>query len=719
MTIKYCLIPLLFCIVFKSTCVLSTPKPIIFTNTTEPLRIGEYVSIFEDKNNTLSLNDVLKSVEFKQSTKDVPNLGVTKSCFWIKFSISNKSSSPNLLLEVAQPTISDISLYKLIKNNQYEEQNEGLFKSFYDRIYQNQNYLFNIDIPCGEIRTYYLKINSRDQVMLPIYIGSPKIIFESLTKKDLLFGLFIGTMIVMALYNIFVFFTIRDRVYLYYVLYILLIILVQSSLQGYAFRFLWPKNIQLAKICIFIFPALANISAILFTKSFLKISTIVPKLNMIFGLIISIFLFDIVIAFIGLYTASFIILQLSTILGSLILFFSSAYITFNKGYRPAKFFLLSWSFLLLCAIIFVLKDFAILPYNTFTSNSLQIGSALEVILLSFALADKINIYKKEKEISQAETLKAVQETARITTEQNIILEAKVIERTVELQTSNTELNKALVDLKEAESQLVEAEKMASLGQLTAGIAHEINNPINFVTSNVAPLKRDVDMLIDAITTIEEVGLSEDSIEEKQDRIEEYKEEIDFDYLKIEIGHLLKGIHEGASRTAEIVKGLRVFSRLDEDDLKKADINEGLESTLVIANNLLNNKIKLVKQYGNMPFVECYPGKLNQVFLNIISNGIYAIKKKYEDVAGGVLEIATYCDEKNVYIKIKDNGIGMDETTKKKIFEPFFTTKPVGEGTGLGMSITYNTIKKHNGQIHINSTLGIGTEFIIELRLQMD
>ena len=307
-----------------------------------------------------------------------------------------------------------------------------------------------------------------------------------------------------------------------------------------------------------------------------------------------------------------------------------------------------------------------------------------------------------------------QENERIIREQNVVLEQKVAERTAALKESNEELNTTLEDLKQAQSQLVDSEKMASLGQLTAGIAHEINNPINFVTSNVAPLKRDVSLLFDIIEKLEEIGLSEVAKQIKESQINEYKDEVEFDYLRIEITHLLKGIAEGSSRTAEIVKGLRIFSRVDEDDLKKADINEGLESTLIIVNNLLNNKITVSKEYGNLPLIECYPGKLNQVFLNIITNAIHAIEKKHGDEPTGELKIITYVDEENVYIKLKDNGTGMDENTKRKIFEPFFTTKEVGEGTGLGMSIAYNTIKKHNGQIILNSALGEGTEFILEL-----
>jgi hypothetical protein len=386
----------------------------------------------------------------------------------------------------------------------------------------------------------------------------------------------------------------------------------------------------------------------------------------------------------------------------------------KRGYRPAKFFLLAWIPLILSIIIWFLGDFNVLPYNTLTNYSMAIGSGLEAVLLSFALADKINIFKAEKQKSQEETLKALKENEKLIREQNVVLESKVKERTTELEASNEELSATLDNLKQAQMQLVESEKMASLGQLTAGIAHEINNPINFVTSNVAPLQRDINALIDVITTMEDISSSDASIAEKQQKIDDYKEEIDYDYLKIEISHLLKGINEGASRTAEIVKGLRVFSRLDEDDLKYADINEGIESTLVIANNLLGD-VKITKDLAELPLIECYPGKLNQVFLNIISNAVHAINKRLgSDSSEGEIVIKTHQNNELVSIEISDNGTGMDENTMKKIFEPFFTTKDVGEGTGLGMSIAYNTIKKHNGSIHLHSEIGKGTKFIIDL-----
>ncbi|MVN21241.1 sensor histidine kinase [Mucilaginibacter arboris] len=689
---------------------------VIFNNPNKFISISDKVEILEDKQNLLSIKEVIASKLFKKSSQKIPNFQITKSSIWIKLKILNNTQLNNLTLELPYPTIDSISLISVINDSTFNVENTGEYIPIYKRTFHHQNYAFNLNIKPKESKIYFLKLKASEQIQLPLLLGSEKSILESNYSLDLIFGIYAGIILVMLFYNLFVYFSIKDNTYLLYVLYILSVGFTQGSVQGYTARFLYPNSIHLANLMIVVAPVFSGVFAILFAKKFILIKKHTPILNSILSIIIVFYFIILTLGFWGFYHLSAQLVQINAGLASITVM-ATSYIILRMNYKPALFFFIAWSIFLTSVVIFVLRNFNILPYNTFTYYALQIGSALEVVLLSFALADKINIYKKEKEESQAQALSALQENARIIKEQNITLERKVEERTDELVTTNHNLNKTLTDLKEAQIQLVEAEKMASLGQLTAGIAHEINNPINFVTSNIAPLKRDVDILVDAIFTIESVGLSNISTDEKQQQIEDYKEDIDLDYLKIEINHLLNGIHEGANRTADIVKGLKIFSRLDEDDLKKADINEGLASTLIIANNLIGSKIQVIKNYGDIPPIDCYPGKLNQVFLNIISNGVFAINEKFGDQSGGILEITTQCDEQNLYIKIKDNGTGMSEETKKKIFEPFFTTKNVGVGTGLGMSIVYNTINKHNGQIYVNSAEGVGTEFILELQLQ--
>ncbi|KAA3609958.1 MAG: HAMP domain-containing protein [Calditrichaeota bacterium] len=288
-------------------------------------------------------------------------------------------------------------------------------------------------------------------------------------------------------------------------------------------------------------------------------------------------------------------------------------------------------------------------------------------------------------------------------EKSVLLE----QQKQETEQKNADLENTLDRLKEAQNQLVQSEKMASVGQLTAGIAHEINNPINFVSANIKPLKRDVADIIDVLKKYEQ-AVTTSCLDSNFEEVDKLKKEIDFNYVLEEIDKLLDGIEEGARRTTEIVKGLRNFSRLDEDEQKLSDIQQGLESTLMVLHNELKNKVQIKTEYGNLPQILCYPGKLNQVFLNILQNANQAINES------GVITIKTWMDKSWVYISIKDDGNGMSEDVLKRVFEPFYTTKDVGKGTGLGLSISYGIIHDHDGDIEVLSKPGKGSDFIIKL-----
>jgi signal transduction histidine kinase len=360
---------------------------------------------------------------------------------------------------------------------------------------------------------------------------------------------------------------------------------------------------------------------------------------------------------------------------------------------------------LIGVIVFALKNEGLLPYNNLTIYTMPAGSAIEAILLSLALADRINILKREKEFSQRMALDTLLENEKLIKEQNIILEQKVNERTIALKHSNDELTATLEDLKDTQTQLVSVEKMASLGQLTAGIAHEINNPINFVSANIKPLKLDIQDVLELVDKYESLNLPKG--QEEYDKIEDFKQSIDYEYLKKEMAELLSGIEEGAKRTAEIVKGLKNFSRLDERDVKIADINEGIDSTLILLRNVLTPEIKVDVQLGNVSKIECLPGKLNQVFMNLLTNAIYALNKS-ESGRDKILAVKTFEQNDQVYVLIEDTGMGMTPETKKRVFDPFFTTKEVGEGTGLGMAIVFKIIESHGAKIEIESEWGKGT-----------
>lgn len=318
----------------------------------------------------------------------------------------------------------------------------------------------------------------------------------------------------------------------------------------------------------------------------------------------------------------------------------------------------------------------------------------------------------EKMRKSEEDMRALAE-AQLEANEKLMLAEKSLKETLELeQKQKAELDRLVGQLKETQTQLVHNEKMASLGQLTAGIAHEINNPINFVYNGIDTLKISLDDLMEIVNKYNELDQSNGNKEVIIEEVKKLKEELDYEELTKDIAHLVSDIKKGAVRTMEIVKGLRVFSRLDEEERKMASIKDCLESTLILLNNKMKGRIELKTYYDEtMPEILCYPGQLNQVFMNIINNAIQAIPEERKD---GVISVYTENMQENVVIRIKDNGTGMSEQVKRRIFEPFFTTKQVGVGTGLGLSITFGIIEKHGGNIFVNSEEGRGTEFVIQL-----
>ncbi|MEN7548554.1 PAS domain S-box protein [Rapidithrix thailandica] len=305
--------------------------------------------------------------------------------------------------------------------------------------------------------------------------------------------------------------------------------------------------------------------------------------------------------------------------------------------------------------------------------------------------------------------KITEEQLKRYSEEMRVLNEELSMQNRKLEMAYAELNHAHKELKSTQSHLIEAEKMASLGQLTAGIAHEINNPINFVSVSVKPLLKDLDIIKSVLNKVEAFDKTTIEIEEVKSLITLYKQ-LKVNEVFSEVDLLLKGIKEGTDRTAEIVDGLRHFSRMDSAGVfRYADLNEGLESTLTLLSNKLKKTIKVEKDLRELPKVQCQIGRINQVFMNILNNAIQAVGTK------GTIYIKTWNENSHkVMVSIKDTGLGLDEKLKSKIFEPFFTTKDIGEGTGLGLSISYGIIEQHNGKITVHSLPGHGTEFIITL-----
>jgi signal transduction histidine kinase len=297
------------------------------------------------------------------------------------------------------------------------------------------------------------------------------------------------------------------------------------------------------------------------------------------------------------------------------------------------------------------------------------------------------------------------------------LQKKLKKISSELIKKNVKLENVVKNLERTQAQMLQSEKMASIGQLAAGVAHEINNPTGFVSSNLKTLgdyQQDMNQLLEDYQKLKATlkKLPEEqlpaSINELISQVEATEQDVDIEYIKEDVEDLIGDCREGTERIKKIVDDLKHFAHPGEDKMKETDINAGIESTLNVVNNELKYKATIVKELGEVPIIHAYPQQLNQVFMNIMVNAAQAIEKM------GEIKITTTTVDGKVEIRISDTGCGIAEEDINKIFDPFFTTKEVGKGTGLGMNIAYNIVSKHKGDIRVESTIGKGTTFIIQL-----
>lgn len=672
----------------------------------------QYFVQLEDLADTYTIEHILSDTAFHPVTAPLPVLKYSESTIWLKFILKNKTTRAFVPITIGPSVIDKFDLYFTDpgKSNHIIQLSSGI-PSRDSKLIKQNNTLINCVIFPDSVRTIYLRIKSTAPGVLPIKISSANDFYKNSDFDNIVVGGFMGIILIMIFYNLMLFFIVGDLSYLYYVSYIVFLGLSQILLRGYGISYFVSQKTILNNFYLPFSRIFFGYSVLLFTAEFLQLRQTLKSYYKYYYLLY----FMYTLALIGIITGhvllAYNIITVSATTTAIALLFIGV-LLYSKGFRPAKYFMFGWTSFLVSLLIAIARNRGFIVHNSFTSNIILYSSALELVLFSIALADKINFYRRQNTQSQLLALTIAKENERLITEQNISLESEVNARTQQLIQTNQSLSSTIEDLKSAQLKLIETEKMASLGQLTAGVAHEINNPINFVGSNVKPLRLDFLEIFSLLDRYKAAGETPDR-KELLDLANQYKQSIDVDFLKEEILSLLNGIEEGANRTTEIVQSLRTFSRTDEKVLKLIDINKAVLNTLILLRSSIPYNIEIKPVLNKLQLLNCYPGKINQVLMNLINNGIQAIKAK-EHQDNESITIITNDHPENIVVEITDTGIGMTPEVKQRIFEPFYTTKDVGEGIGLGLSIVFGIIEDHHGAIVVQSEPGKGTTFTITL-----
>ena len=621
-------------------------------------------SYYRDGSNQATIKQIINQ-KFKPIKSEIFNFGLDTATFWIKMTRQSEKIFTDNILFIDQSRLKLAEMYVLKKDNviQIDPHNSSLYTN--NKLSQGK--IFKLPTSLNKDDVIFLRLRATETFLAPVSIRSEGSLLSTFSLRGIIFGFYTGIMAIMFVYNLFLFIIIRDKSYLYYIFYIMFTWLTQISIQGYSSDYFWQSGSTIDNYSVVLFSSLTLVFTSLFTLSFLNTRVFSKNWHKLITIFFYLTLVNLVIlAVFGIY-AAFAIMQILTVTGTILALSAANFVYFKRHFKPAGYYLVAWSVLLIGAILFIMKDYEFIPYNNFTIYLLQIASAIEVMLLSFALADKINFFKKENEVAQAQALNASLENQKLIREQNIVLEKKVKERTEELVTKNKELEISNYELQ----------------QFASVASHDLQEPLRKIQIYCSIIK-------DRFLSADPEGLNN-----------------------------MNRVMLATKRMRELIDDLLDYSRLSINSFfKKSDIGE-LVSEIIGDLELPIKEKDAIINVGPMPEIEVIPGQIRQVFQNLLINSLKFSKADQRpeiNISAQIFKADQ--DDKNDYcrIEVSDNGIGFEEKYVDKIFAIFQRLNPreAYAGTGIGLAIVKKIIEKHNGTITAKSQEGIGSTFIMTL-----
>jgi signal transduction histidine kinase len=681
---------------------------IILNGNQDIYKLGKKCYILRDRQARFGIEEVSQgeaATKFVPSKQDVPNLGFTNSALWLRFRLRNDTADDEeWILEVGYPLLDYIELYVPADSGNFVLKKAGDALPFEEREIEYKNALFWLKIPSGDAKTYYMRLKTESSLSAPLTLWRPQRFIEHVDDEQYAVGIYYGVMLIMILYNFFIFLSTKERIYLLYIFYIISFALLQMSLDGLAYQYLWPQSAWLNNHSTPFLIGFASFCALIFTQKFLQVENYGKKLNIIFNINILYTFFVMILSLIAGYFISIIFGTICGIIAPVVML-TAGFISRIKGFRPARFYLIAFFAFFAGCIIYALTKFAILPSNFFTENGIQIGSALQVVLLSLALGDKINILQAEKEEAQNQLIQALKEADIIKADytkrlesMNKSLEKKVEERTAELATKNLELAEKNFQMEKAYQELKQLDRMKS--DFISSVSHELRTPLTSILGFTKVIKKNYGKLIK--------NISDKNIENDK-KCKKYIPRID-ENLDIVINE--------SEKLMKMINQVLDLSEMEAGEVQwndqKLDVRELMGEALKLVENHFVGRDNVRFYYQiEEDLGEIYADKsrILQLINNLVSNGVNFTDEGY-------IKLRAFRKDNSLKIIVEDTGTGISKDDQKNIFEKFrqvgdiLTDKP--QGAGLGLPICKEIVEHYGGTIGVESELGKGSTFSLSL-----
>ncbi|QIP11231.1 hypothetical protein G8759_00530 [Spirosoma aureum] len=690
--------------------------PVVVLDPTQSYDLFNASTLLETKAGSLSVKALLQNPDryrFVPTQHELIKPYYRQFEYWFRFELTNQTTS-DLFLHFVYAGTEYITVYEVADGKLLETYQLGTLQPQRTYTFLKSNEVCPTSVRQGQTHVFYVQMRGVFTTALPIYAQATGTLLQTLHRDDLFYGLYYGFILIIIIYSLLLYARLRENDTLLYSIWVIFMGLQLALFRGHTNEFFWPSNPAIERYAT-VLAGLTGLVHIPFTLAFLRLRQRAPLFYKLGIGILILYAIGIILNLIGV-SASVgesrrldFVPQIALLEG--IFSVTAGIIIFRRGFRPALFYVIGN--LVFFASIFLFLNYAngALPYSFWTYNSLHLGSGIEIILFTLALTNKVNLLKQQQEAAVQEQLRLTEANRQLVAQQNTILEEKVSRRTAELHSQKEELQKTLTTLQATQTQLIQQAKLASLGEVTAGIAHEILNPLNFV-NNFAKMSVEL-----------------------ADELKEGVEMSDYPLVTDLTGDIrknLQSIAQNGQRAADIVGNMLEHARTGTSGPRQpTDLNALADRYIHLSYHALLAKDKsgsmaqlnaqlITELDPDVGMIDLVPQDMGRVLQNLFNNAFYEVAQKARKQPADYQPTVCVRTERmanEVKLTVYDNGAGIPQSIRPKIFQPFFTTKPTGQGIGLGLSLSYDIITNGNGgHIDVHTEEGKFTEFHVYLPL---